>query len=123
MPACEQSPRSAFDGNAFPATIGAFARSRSIFKGKAHIVGNEQIQMSVAIVIYEAAAGPKPVLIAQQSRRLRHIGESSIPVVAVQNVLPERGAKDILEAIVVVVSDADSTGPSERMQPCLFCDI
>src|SRR6202034_1959030 len=109
--------------NALTSAIGVFARSSGIFKGEAHIVGNEQIQMSVAVVIYEAAAGPKPMLSAQQSGRPRDIGESSIPVVAVQNVLPERGAKDIVEAIVVVVPDADSTSPSERAQSCFFRNI
>ena len=123
MPAREQPPRSAFDGNAFPPTVGVFPRNSGIFKGKANVVGNEEIQMSIAVVIQEGAAGSKPLLIAPQPGRLGNIGESSVAVVAVKHVLPEIGAKDIVKAIVVVVSDADSAGPPEQAQPCLFSDI
>src|SRR6266853_4258607 len=123
MPARQQPPRSAFDGNTFPPTVGVFPRSSGIFKGKANVVGNEEIQMPIAVVIQEGAAGSKPLLIARQPGRLRHIGESSVAVIAVKHVLPEIGAKDIVKAIVVVVSDTDPAGPPERAQPCLFGDI
>src|SRR5256885_14223547 len=87
MPAREQPPRSAFDGNAFPPTVGVFPRNSGIFKGKANVVGNEEIHMSIAVVIHEGAAGSKPLLIAPQPGRLRHIGESSVAVIAVKHVL------------------------------------
>src|ERR1700680_12879 len=123
MPIREQPPRSAFDRNSFPPTISIFARHSSIFEGKANVVGNEEIQMSIAVVIHERTAGPKLRLIAPQPRGLRNIGERSVAVVAVKHVLTEISAKDIVKAIVVVVSDADSGGPPKRAQPCFFGDV
>ena len=79
--------------------------------------------MSVAVVIHEGAAGAPPGLIVPKPRILGHIGESSIAVIAIKRVLPEITAKDIVKAVIVVVSDADSTGPSELTQPCFFFDI
>src|SRR4029077_7565998 len=107
-------------GNAFPPTVGVFARSGGIFKRKTDIVGNKEIQISVPVVIDKGATGSKPLLIAPQPGGFRHIGESSVAVVAVKRVLPESGAKDVIQAVVVVVPNADSTGPSERAQPCFF---
>ena len=123
MLSCEQSPRSAFNGNAFPTTVGVLARNSRIFKRKANIVGNKQVQVSIAVVIHEGAACSKPLLIAPKAGGLGHIGESSVAVVAVKSVLPEIRAKDVVKAIVVVVADANSTGPSEKAQPRFFCNI
>src|ERR1700674_1918773 len=122
MPACEQPPRSAFNGNSFPSTVGVFARSGSIFKGKANVVGNEEVKISIAVIIHEGAARAKPLLIAPKPGGFCYIGESSVSVIAVKHVLPEIGAKDVVKAIVVVISDADSAGPSERPQLCFFRD-
>src|SRR6266446_5053708 len=79
--------------------------------------------MSVAVEIHESAAGSPSWLITPKPGRLGHIGESSVAVIAIKRVLPEIAAKNIVKAIIVVVSDADSTGPSKRTQPCFFCDI
>src|ERR1700730_5548401 len=79
--------------------------------------------MSVAVVIHKRATGAPPGLIVPKPRILGHIGESSVAVVAIKCVLPEIATKDIVKAVVVVVSYADSTSPSDRMQPCFFCDI
>ncbi len=44
----------------------------------------------------------------QQSRLLCDIGESAVAVVTVQDVLRPAGDKEILEAVVVVVTDGDA---------------
>src|SRR6266481_5448663 len=79
--------------------------------------------MSVAVEIHESAAGSPSWLITPKPGRLGHIGESSVAVIAIKRVLPEIAAKNIVKAIIVVVPDADSTGPSERTQPCFFRNI
>src|SRR6266699_2898925 len=88
-----------------PSTVGVFARGGSIFKGKANVVGNEEVKISIAVIIQEGAARAKPLLIAPKPGGFRHIGESSVSVIAVKHVLPEFGAKDGVKAIVVLVSD------------------
>ena len=79
--------------------------------------------MSIAIVVYEGAASSPPLLIVPKPSSLGHIGESPIAVVAVKRVLTEIRTKDIIKTIVIVISDADSTCPSERAQPRFFRDI
>src|SRR6266567_4595301 len=123
MLACEQTARSAFNGNTFPPTIGVFSRSSGIFEGEANVVGDKHVQMTIAVVVHERAACSKPRLIAPQPGGLGHIGEGSVAVVAIKSVLAEVGAEDIVKAIVVVVPDADSTSPSERAQTCFLRNI
>jgi hypothetical protein len=54
--------------------------------------------------MHEGAARAKPLLIAPKPGGFRHIGESSVSVIAVKHVLPEIGAKDVVKTIIVVVS-------------------
>src|SRR6267143_85174 len=51
------------------------------------------------------------------------IDESSVAVIAIKRVLPKTGAKDIVKAVVVVVCNTDSTGPSKRTQACFYRNI
>ncbi len=50
---------------------------------------------------------------------LGHIGKRAISVVAVEAVLSEVGAEDIVEAIVVIVGDANAVGPANCPRPAL----
>ena len=52
-----------------------------------------------------------------------HIGKCAIAIVAVEPVLSEVGAEDVVEAVVVVVGDANSIGPACRLQAGLFGDV
>ncbi len=118
-----QAARSAFDGNTFRAAVGIFARSGSVFERKTDVVGNKQIEMAVAIVIHERATSAKPRLVTQKTSGFGDVGESAVAVVAVKRVLAEVGAKNVLEAIVVEVADADSASPADRMQTGFFGDV
>ena len=79
--------------------------------------------MAVAVVVHETAAGAEPWLIVQKPGGLGHIGKSSVAVIAIKSVLPETGAKDVVEPVIIVVADADSTGPSDGMQASFFGDV
>src|ERR1700688_803816 len=79
--------------------------------------------MAVAVVIHKRAAGAKPWLIAKKAGGFGEIGKSAITVVAVKRVLSKVGAKNILEAVVVVVADANSTSPPYGVQAGFFGDV
>src|SRR6476660_6442959 len=49
-----------------------------------------------------------------------HVGECSISVVAIEPVLSEVGAENVVEAVVVIVGDAHPAGPACRFQACLL---
>src|SRR5437870_7027692 len=87
MLAGRQTPRAAFSRDSFPPAVRVVAGSGGVFKRKPNVIGNEQIQVSVTVVVHEGAAGPKPLLIVPKASRLGHIGESSVAVIAVQRVL------------------------------------
>src|SRR5215472_3656549 len=123
MLAGRQTPRAAFHRDSFPPAVGVVAGSGGIFKRKPNVIGNEEIQVSVAVVVYEAAAGSKSWLIVPKAGRLGHIGERSVAVIAVQAVLSKIGAKYVVKAVVVIVSDRDSTCPSEPVQTRFLRDI
>src|SRR5207302_6462340 len=55
MPPHRQPTRSTFDGNSFPIAVDILPGYGCVFEGKPHVVGNEQIQMTVAIVIQKTA--------------------------------------------------------------------
>src|SRR5436305_7279027 len=72
--------------------------------------------MSVAVIIDEAAPGAPAFLVVPKSGRLGYIREGPITVVAVQNVFTEIRAEHIIEAVVIVVSNADSGCPANASQ-------
>jgi len=87
-----------------------------VFEGKADVVRDKQVEMSVAIVVDKRATRAPSRLIIPQAGFFRDIGERSIAIVAMQLVLSEAGAEKILETIIVIVSDADAGGPANRLQ-------
>ena len=68
--------------------------------------------MPVAVIVDERAAGVPPLARARDPGFLADIAERAIPVVVIQHVFPEVGDEQIVEAVVVVVADANSLAPS-----------
>ena len=58
-----------------------------------HIVGDDQIEFAVAIVVNPGGAGREFVW-PPHARRLRHVGERPVAVVVEQMALAERGDED-----------------------------
>src|SRR5215469_9201944 len=71
-----QPARSTLHRNAFPPAVRVGARNASIFEGETHVIGDEQIEIPIAIVIDEGAAGPEPVGLAQKSSLPGYIRKS-----------------------------------------------
>src|SRR4030095_14886584 len=101
MPSGRQPSRSAFDGNAFPVAVAVLSGNGRMLERESHVVGDEQVEVSIPVVIQEAASGSPSRLGVQEARRLGHISEGSVAIVPVENVLAEVGAKEIFETGVV----------------------
>src|SRR5215510_6423280 len=67
--------------------------------------------MAVAVIIHEGASAAPTPFAAEESRFTRHIGESSVAIVAIENVVAPVGDKQILIAVVVVIPDANTLSP------------
>src|SRR5262249_9575861 len=52
-----------------------------------------------------------------------HVGESSVTVVVIENVLAKVGDEEIFVAVVVVVADADALSPAGVTYTCFCSDI
>src|SRR5438445_8816073 len=79
--------------------------------------------MSVAIIVDETTSRSPALFSAEQSRRLGYIREGPITVVAVKNVFTEIRAEHIIEAVIIVVSNADSGCPSNASQSSFVCNV
>src|ERR1700685_2616146 len=123
MLACGQSTGSALHGNTFPIAIYVLSRHRSMFKRKTHVIGNEEIQVPIAVVIEKTASRAPTWLIIPKAGRFGHISKRSISVIAIEAVLPAVRAKNIFDSVVVVGADTDARGPSRSLQPGLLRDV
>ena len=94
-----------------------------MFEGESNIVGDEQVEMAVAVVVDKAAARAPAWLIIPETHRLCHICEGTVAIVAIETVLSKIRAEKILKTIVVIVPDADSRRPPDRSQSGFFCNI
>ncbi len=87
------------------------------------IVGDEEVEQSVAVVIHEGASAAEAGPGMKQTCFLSHVGEGAIAVVAIEAILAVVGEEEILEAVVVVVSDANALRPSDVDQAGLDGDV
>ena len=101
----------AFHGNAFPVAIAVLPGHGSVFEGETNIVGDEQIQVAIPVVVQEAAPCAPARLLVPQAGGFGYIGKGSVAIVAIKPVLSEAGDEDVFESVVVIVADANSGGP------------
>ena len=80
--------------------------------------------MAVAVVVDEGASrSPSGRASVPEAGFLGDIGKGAIAVVAVEAILAKIGAEEIVEAVVVVVGNANAIGPARGFQAGLFGDI
>jgi len=79
--------------------------------------------MAIAIVIEEGAAGTPSGFGVDETRFASDIFKGTVSQIAVELVLPEVSAEEVVVAVVVIVTDADSIGPSNGFESCLLCNI
>src|SRR5215469_14102349 len=72
--------------------------------------------MAVSVVVQKGASGAPAGLLIPEPSRFRNNRKGAVPIVTVEDVLTEAGHKNILESVVIVVTDAYATGPAGEMQ-------
>ena len=85
------------------------------------VVGDEQIEVAVAVVIDESAAGVPAVQPLSRCRGdaglSRDVRERAVAVVVLQDAVAPVGDEQIVVAVVVVVADAHALAPAGARQP------
>src|SRR5437762_1182644 len=123
VPARGQAARPARHGNPQPDAAAVLAGCRSFLKGKPHVVGDEKVEMTVAIKVHETATGAPKSLLAPQSRGLGYVGEGAVAIIAVEEVLPKPRNENVVKAVVIVIANANAASPTNRAQSGFFRDI
>ena len=100
------------NGDTFPIAIDVAAGLRNGFEVELEITGDEEVEVAVAIVIGEGAAGIPARNFLKQTSRLGDIGEGAVSIIAVEHVLAPIGDEQVFEAIVVVVAYAHRRRPA-----------
>ena len=87
-------------------------RNRSSSQIEIDIVGDEEIEFAVAIVVDKRAAGVPALAVPAHARFISYIRERAITIVVIKNVLAKVADKEVLEAVIVVIANADALSPA-----------
>src|SRR5258708_106822 len=98
-----------------------FTKLRQIIHVEIHIIGHEEIELAIVVIIDEGRAG-RPTRIAD-ARFLSNVGEGAVAVVSEQMVWPQAGHIDVVKAIVIVVTNGDPHSPADVGETGLVCNI
>ena len=85
------------------------------------VVGHEEVQVPVAVVVGEGAPGAEPG--TRNSGPLGGLGEGPVPVVAIEQVGSQIGDVEVEVPVAVVVSRAGAHAPSPEADTRRFGDI
>src|SRR4051794_14898096 len=116
MDAAREPARAALDGNSLPGAIHVRTGLGDAIHVELQIIGDEEIEVAVAVVVDPSAAGAPAGVITKQAGGFGDIAEGAIAVIFVELVLAVVGDEQIFEAVVVVVADANAASPSSVMQ-------
>ncbi len=107
-----QAARAAHDGNTLPHAGRPLARRKSGGRIKVDVVGHDQIELAVAIIVDEGAARAPGFAAARDMRFFADVGERAIAIVVVENVFAVVRNIQIFEAVVVVIAHAHALTPT-----------
>ena len=76
--------------------------------------------MAIAVVVEEGAAGAPADAVLKEAGGLGDVGEGAVAMVAHEAVLTPEAAEEIVEAVVVVIADADAGLPAGESKTGVF---
>ena len=89
---------------------------------KVHVVGDEEVVPSIAVVIAKRCTSG-PSLVAGKPGLFRYVRECSVAVISIEHHAAEAGHQQVGPAIVVVVTDHRTRGPAGITNARLLSDI
>ena len=84
-------------------------RSRQV---ESDVVGDEEIEFAVAIVVDEGTPCTPARALARNACLLAHIGERAVTVVVIHHILAKVGDEQIIPTIVVIISNTHALSPA-----------
>src|SRR5437762_14219510 len=83
-------------------------RNRSSSQIEIDIVGDEEIEFAVANVVDKRAAGVPALAVPAHARIISYIRARAITIVVIKNVVAKLTHNDVIEAVIVVITIADT---------------
>src|SRR5439155_8595542 len=117
-----ETRRAASNHNAFVEARAGFGNGRGL-QVEIDVVGDEEIEAAVAIVVDESAAGVPALAGAGDAGFFADVGKGAVAVVVVEDVFPEVRDEEIVEAVVIVIADADALSPAGMKQASFGGDV
>ncbi len=118
-----EATRAAHDRNAFPLAEWRAVGIGSLCRIKFDVVADEEVEITVAVVIEKSAAGAPANFIVVKACLFRDVGEGAVAVVAKQDVVTPEGAEEIIPAVIVVVTDANACLPPSAPDAGFFRNV
>ena len=108
------------DRHTFEIAVGVGPRLWQPFQMQIDIIGYKKIKVAIAIIVEKSASrAPASSALVEQSRLPGDIRKRAVSIVAVKNGLTVVSDEDVFKAIVVIVANGHSTGPTRAQQPGL----
>ena len=115
--------RTARNGNIVVVAVNCLSRLGRARRIKIHVIGDKQIEVPVAIIVQKTAACAPRLFRAGDTSFFGDIREGPVAIIVVEDVVPPIADKQIVEAIVIIVTDATSLSPTRMGQTSLLSDI
>jgi hypothetical protein len=117
-----QAGRAAGYLNSFIGTAGGFGERRGL-DVEVDVVGNEEVEIAVAVVVEEGATCIPTSFRLQQTGFRSDVGEGAVAVIAIENVLAVVADDEVVPAVVVVVADTTALTPAAAGKAGFGSDI
>ena len=112
-----QPLRAAVDRQPLPGAVRALSRLGRRRQIEREIVGDEQIEVAVAIDVEQRTAGAPPIAGGIEARLRRDVLEASLAEVPVQHVAAEVGDEQIDAPVAVRIAGAHARRPADAVEP------
>ena len=113
----------AHDGNSLPDACRGLAGRGRVGEVEVHVVGDGEIEFSVAVIIDEGAAGAPFFAGSGDACLLGYLFEGAIALVVEEAVFAVAGDVEVVESVVVIVADADALAPAGGDEAGLGGDV
>ncbi len=102
----------AHDGGSLPGAAGGFSGGGSFGEVEVDVGGDHQVELAVAVVVDEGAAGAPLIAGAGDAGLLGNFFEGAVSLIVEEAAFAVAGDVEVVEAVIVVVADASSLAPA-----------
>src|SRR5262249_12216007 len=104
------------DRRSLPDAGGILARQRGGLQLEINVAGHDDIEQAIAVVVDESATGAPFGAAAGYPRAFSPLLELSVAFIVIQPVLAVVSHVEVIQAVVIVIANADALSPAAGFQ-------